>query len=613
MLPQMSQMRWLHPCWRLTLSRFLLTSHYSAFPSLKKKTLGCRRALQRGPILSANPFCGGLCYSHTGQAKEWHKPAGYDTGIKTYNSLTRRKEPLILANKGAATWYSCGPTVYDHAHLGHACSYVRFDILRRILKSFGNDVITVMVITDIDDKIIKRANELSISPFVLAQIYEEDFKQDMAALKVLPPAVYMRVTENIPAIISFIKGIINNGHAYATSKGNVYFAINSIGDRYGKLVGTFADVGTEPDSDKWDAKDFALWKASKPQEPFWDSPWGTGRPGWHIECSTIASSVFGSQLDIHTGGIDLAFPHHENEIAQCEAYHKCEQWGNYFLHSGHLHLKGSEEKMSKSLKNYITIKDFLQTSSANQFRMFCLLSKYRSAIEYSDASLSEAKSILNIISSFTNDASAYMKGQLLCNPIDEGLLMERLATAKTNVQTALADDFDTPRAVDAIMDLIHHGNRQLQVVTKAGGSPRSPFVYGAIITYVEQFLDTVGLSLTEPQDAMKQQSLGTFHSVVDQLVNFRSKVRNYALGTEDLKTADTTESTVPSEAAKEQQKEKRKQLLGERAPLLQVCDVLRQDLTALGVHIKDRGNTSTWEVTEQRAASQANKESPIGD
>nr|XP_042717376.1 probable cysteine--tRNA ligase, mitochondrial isoform X6 [Chrysemys picta bellii] len=364
------------------------------------------------------------CCSSVG--RKWIKPTGRDTGIQTYNSLSRSKEPLILANAGVATWYSCGPTVYDHAHLGHACSYVRFDIIRRIItKVFGNEVVMVMGITDIDDKIIKRANEMNISPLALARVYEEDFKQDMAALKVLPPTVYMRVTENIPQIISFIERIMASGHAYATSKGNVYFDVKSRGERYGKLTSVYPDVQEEMvDRDKRHVKDFALWKAAKPQEHYWASPWGKGRPGWHIECSTISSTVFGSQLDIHTGGIDLAFPHHENEIAQCEVYHQCEQWGNYFLHSGHLLIKGNQEKMSKSLKNYITIKDFLTKNSADEFRMFCLRSKYRSAIEFGDDSMNDAKNLLQAISSFISDANAYMKGQLVCDPIKEDVLWE---------------------------------------------------------------------------------------------------------------------------------------------------------------------------------------------
>ncbi|NWI19549.1 SYCM protein, partial [Crypturellus soui] len=407
--------------------------------------------------------------------REWRPPAGRPCGLVAYNSRSRRKEPLLLREPRVATWYSCGPTVYDHAHLGHACSYVKFDIIRRIMtRFFETEVIMVMGITDIDDKIIKRANEMNISPIALARIYEEDFKQDMAALKVLPPTVYMRVTENIPQIISFIERIIANGQAYATSEGNVYFDVKSWGKRYGVLTTVYPDAEDESaHADKRHGKDFALWKAAKPQEPYWTSPWGRGRPGWHIECSTIASAVFGKHLDIHTGGIDLAFPHHENEIAQCEVYHQCEQWGNYFLHSGHLHVKGSQEKMSKSLKNYITIKDFLKKFSSDQFRMFCLRSRYSSgkififlAVEFGDETMDDAKHLLQAVSSFIKDANAYIKGQLICDPVREDMLWERLASTEVTVKAAFADDFDTSGAVGAIMDLIHHGNRQLKAVTK---------------------------------------------------------------------------------------------------------------------------------------------------
>ncbi|ROI37026.1 putative cysteine--tRNA ligase, mitochondrial [Anabarilius grahami] len=370
----------------------------------------------------------------------------------TYNSLTKQKEPLVLAQERIASWYSCGPTVYDHAHLGHACSYVRFDILQRILsKLFGINVIHVMVITDIDDKIIQRSLEENISPTVLARMHEEEFKKDMQALRVLPPAVYMRVTDNIPQIVAFIERIIRNGHAYVTNQGNVYFNTQSIGSRYGKLVNLGGVVGEQGVQDKRDPRDFALWKASKPHEPHWDSPWGQGRPGWHIECSTIASSVFGSQLDIHSGGIDLAFPHHENEIAQSEAYHQCEQWGNYFLHS---------------------------------------------AIDYSDASMNEARSTLSTISAFCHNAQAYMQGHLQCQPIDEGILWERLCATQTSVRKVLSDDFDTPKAVDAIMSLIHHGNCQLQPVTKVHG-PRSPVVFGAMLSYVREIMGVFGVDLLD--------------------------------------------------------------------------------------------------------------------
>ncbi|XP_051466708.1 probable cysteine--tRNA ligase, mitochondrial isoform X2 [Apus apus] len=506
--------------------------------------------------------------------REWVPPAGRDSGIVAYNSRSRSKEPLVLATEGVATWYSCGPTVYDQAHLGHACSYVRFDIIRRIMtRFFGIEVIMVMGITDIDDKIIKRANEMNISPVALARIYEEDFKQDMAALKVLPPTVYMRVTDNIPQIISFIKTIIANGQAYVTSQGNVYFDVKSWGKRYGVLTTIYPDTQDEAvHTDKRHSKDFALWKAAKPQELSWTSPWGKGRPGWHIECSTISSAVFGKQLDIHTGGIDLAFPHHENEIAQCEVYHQCEQWGNYFLHSGHLHVKGSKEKMSKSLKNYVTIKEFLQKFSSDQFRMFCLRSRYSSAVEFGDETMDDAKHVLQAISSFIRDANAYIKGQLVCDPVREDILWERLANTKVTVKAAFADDFDTSRAVAAIMDLIHHGNRQLKAVTKValGGG------------------DSAVLS-----------------NVIDELVRFRTKVRHYALALpEAAAEAAPTEGAAGAKGPKQEQKEKRQQLMQERKPLLEACDSLRGDLAAFGIYIKDRAAVSTWEIVEGGQAEQ---------
>ncbi|KAG8517020.1 Cysteine--tRNA ligase, mitochondrial, partial [Galemys pyrenaicus] len=534
---------------------------------------GLRAALCPGPRRAACGPCG----------RGWLRPEGHDTGVKVYNSLTRRKDPLIVGSADAASWYSCGPTVYDHAHLGHA-SYVRFDIIRRVLaREFGCNVVMVMGITDVDDKIIQRAREVGVSPASLASLYEEEFKQDMAALKVLPPTAYLRVTDSVPLIVSFVQGLVARGHAYATARGNVYFDLQARGAKYGKLGAPGPRPAGEPaGSDKRHAGDFALWKAAKPGEVWWASPWGPGRPGWHVECSAMCSTVFGGRLDIHSGGVDLAFPHHENEIAQCEAFHGSEQWGNYFLHAGHLHEKGGGEKMSKSLRNYVTIKDFLKTSSPDAFRLFCLRSSYRSGVDYSRDTLQDAERLLRALAAFLGDARAYVQGQLACGPVREDVLWERLSYTKGAVRAALADDFDTPGAVGAVLDLVHHGNRQLRAAAEAPGGPRSPAVLGAVISYLEQFLDMVGVSPAGQQSAAGDSSAAALRGVLEELVRFRLRVRHFALA-----------SGAPPGPARQQQ-------LLERRPLLEACDALRQDLAARGVSIKDRAGTSTWELRDQQ-------------
>src|SRR6218665_207400 len=430
----------------------------------------------------------------------WNLPQGGSEdkgdGLKIYNSLTRSKNLFqTLSNGKRINWYNCGPTVYDSSHMGHARSYITFDIIRRILRDyFGYDVFFVQNVTDVDDKIIHKARQNHLYEKYLEQIaastkdsaqvyqdvdaalselkkkfenekdpdkknmhgkmlekaqeifakkaeikldefakqlkdilsiwldkqfgstvsdndifisvprfYENEYNEDMKALNILPPDCITRVSEFIPEIVDYVQKIIDNGFAYS-SNGSVYFDTEKFANDskhfYAKLVpeafGNRAaldegegDLGGATDQEKRSVNDFALWKASKPGEPSWQSPWGMGRPGWHIECSVMASELIGSQMDIHSGGIDLRFPHHDNEMAQAEAYYNTPKpWVNYFLHSGHLTISGC--KMSKSLKNFITIREALTKHTACQLRLMFLLHSWKDTLDYSEDTMKAA-------------------------------------------------------------------------------------------------------------------------------------------------------------------------------------------------------------------------------
>ncbi len=292
--------------------------------------------------------------------------------IQVYNTLTRRKEPLETIEPGKVRMYICGPTVYDKAHVGHAMSAIVFDVVRRYLEYRGYQVTHVMNFTDVDDKIIKRSQQTSDDPFELANRYIGEFKRHIAELHILPPTVYPQVSQTMPEIIEMVQTLQESRYAYEKN-GDVYFRVRQ-DDDYGKLSRRKLDEvlsGTRVDVDetKEDVNDFALWKAQKPGEPAWDSPWGPGRPGWHIECSAMALKHLGEEIDIHGGGNDLVFPHHENEIAQSECY-SGKPFARYWMHNGMLQLSG--EKMSKSLGNLVTIDDFLANHEPDVLRLLIL-------------------------------------------------------------------------------------------------------------------------------------------------------------------------------------------------------------------------------------------------
>jgi len=311
--------------------------------------------------------------------------------LKIYNTLTRQKEMFETVEPGKVSMYVCGPTVYDKAHIGHAMSALVFDLIRRYLQYRGYDVRHAMNYTDVDDKIINRANQIGMPPVQLAERYIDEFMHHLDDLNVLPATVYPRATREIPNIIKLILDLGENDYAYEVN-GDVYFRVQRDQD-YGKLSGRkLEDMQTgariSVDERKESPMDFALWKSSKPGEPAWDSPWGPGRPGWHIECSAMSMHHLGEQIDIHGGGNDLIFPHHENEIAQTESV-TGKPFARYWVHNGMMQLAG--EKMSKSLGNLITIEDFVSKHEGDALRMMVLNSSYRNPLTFSDEIVTAAE------------------------------------------------------------------------------------------------------------------------------------------------------------------------------------------------------------------------------
>jgi len=375
--------------------------------------------------------------------------------VKIYNTLTRRVDPLETIEPEVLRMYVCGVTVYDDAHIGHAMSAIAFDNVRRYLEWRGYRVMHVVNFTDVDDKIIARANTLGRDPQELAESYIDAFMEQLTALNVLPATVYPRATQTMPEIIGFIQGLIDQGHAYPAA-GDVYFRVGSDPD-YGKLSGrSLEDMlsGTrfEVDPRKESPADFALWKAAKPGEPAWPSPWGAGRPGWHIECSAMNLKHLGEQIDIHGGGTDLIFPHHENEIAQSESLtHK--SFARFWMHNGMLQLLNPEtrqiEKMSKSLGNVVSIDDFLDQYDADVFRLIVLNSHYRSPLTYNaDIAAENARKLERLRGALLPATGTLTTGEAVAELATAG------AEAHGKFTAAMDDDLNTAGALAALFDLV---------------------------------------------------------------------------------------------------------------------------------------------------------------
>ena len=380
--------------------------------------------------------------------------------MKIYNTMTRQKEELVPLEPGVVKIYACGPTVYNFIHIGNARPLCVFDVLRRYLEWRGYEVRFVQNFTDIDDKIIRRANEEGVSYDVIAQRYIEEFWKDAKGLGVREATIHPKATENMEEILSLIGGLVEKGYAYRAANGDVYFRTRK-DEHYGKLShqpiddlesGARIGIGEE----KEDALDFALWKAAKPGEPSWPSPWGEGRPGWHIECSAMARRYLGETIDIHCGGQDLIFPHHENEIAQSECCNGA-PFARYWMHNGYINV--DNKKMSKSLNNFFTVRDVAEQYGYEPIRFFLISSSYRSPINYNTAIIEQAKASLDRLYN-CKSALEFAVGNAGEGDGDPAFAAA-LASRRDQFIAAMEDDLNTADAIAALFELVRDINVKL--------------------------------------------------------------------------------------------------------------------------------------------------------
>ncbi|WP_283169761.1 cysteine--tRNA ligase [Curtanaerobium respiraculi] len=388
--------------------------------------------------------------------------------IRVYNTQSRSKQEFTSVHHGEIRMYVCGPTVYNYIHIGNARTFICFDMIRRYLSWRGFKVAFVQNVTDVDDKIIAKANEEGRTAAEVAEEYTRAFIDDMHAVGVLDPDIRPKATEEIPDMIDLVQTLIDKGYAYE-AEGDVYFDVRSFPE-YGSLSHRDVDEMESGHRDlraadagiggrKRDILDFAVWKAAKPGEPSWDSPWGEGRPGWHIECSAMSRKYLGLPFDIHGGGADLVFPHHENEIAQAEA-----AWGegfaNYWLHSGMLQI--DSEKMSKSLGNFLLLRDVLKTTEPEVLRMLMLQTHYRSPLDFSAERLEEASAALERITSLTRRLQwAIDNAEDIPSPLDIRKILGLMKSARNEFIFAMDDDFNTAGALGQVFTLVSELNAQL--------------------------------------------------------------------------------------------------------------------------------------------------------
>jgi len=449
--------------------------------------------------------------------------------MKLYNTLKRQKEEFIPIEKNKVKMYSCGPTVYNYFHIGNARPFIIFDVLRRYLSYRGFDVTFVQNFTDIDDKMIKKANEEGITIKELADKFIEEYYIDAKALGICDATLQPRATENIDAIIELISKLEEKGYAYNV-EGDVYFSTSKFAE-YGKLSHQSIDdlkSGARVDIDerKKDSMDFALWKSAKPEEPSWDSPWGKGRPGWHIECSAMANKLLGETIDIHSGGQDLIFPHHENEIAQSEAANG-KPFANYWIHNGFINI--DNEKMSKSAGNFFTVRDIAKKFDYETIRFFMLSAHYRSPINFSSELLEQSQNGLDRIYQCIGNLEYNMKNakSSMIKSKKENEIEEKLAGYKIKFIEAMDDDINTADAIAVIFEIVKEINVKLLMLKNASKESLENAV-----SIIKELGDVLGILQKTENDDIEAE--------VEMLIEKRQKAR----ADKDWKLADEIRDTL---------------------------------------------------------------------
>ncbi len=486
--------------------------------------------------------------------------------IKLYDTKLRRKVDFVPLNEGKVGMYVCGPTVYNRIHIGNARTFISFDTIRRYLMWRGYDVTFVQNVTDVDDKIIKRANEEGRTAAEVAAEYTARFIDDMHAAGVKDPDIRPKATEEIEAMQELIQELIDGGHAYAVD-GDVYFAVRSY-DAYGQLSGRNIDEmegghrelradGQGLEDRKRDPLDFALWKAAKPGEPSWPSPWGEGRPGWHIECSAMSHKYLGLPFDIHGGGSDLVFPHHENERAQSEAAYGC-TFANHWMHSGMLQI--NQEKMSKSLGNFMLLHEVLETTRPAALRMLMLQTHYRSPLDFSEDRLAEADAALTRIENAVKNLDWLLETAVEGEAaLDGAALAARTQAAREGFGTAMDDDFNAPAALGEIFAFVGEVNAAVADRTLSASDVEA---VSAARDAIVELMDVLGIAVAE-------EAAGSAYPV--EVVALAAEIAGYA-GTDAAEAVDAL--LVARTAAR---KEKN----------WAVADGVRDGLKALGLVVED--------------------------